>query len=147
MDERILRRIEQLVEAAESRFPSTLGEEWTSVGRGQPPPPPPGRADRIEPEVVEERYMPRSRLERMEPETAEERYTARSREERIEPERERKREVRPAPTPPAPVSRDATASGVRRLLGSRETLRQAILLQEILGPPKALREEGDPFGP
>jgi hypothetical protein len=147
MDERILRRIEQLVEAAESRFPSTLGEEWTSVGQRPPPPPPQRREERIEPEAVEERYTPRSRLERIEPETVEERYTARSRLERVEPEGERKREARPAPSPQIPGSPARTASGVRRLLGSRESLRQAILLQEILGPPKALREDRDPFGP
>ncbi|MGH2355384.1 MAG: hypothetical protein ACRDJN_27560 [Chloroflexota bacterium] len=32
--------------------------------------------------------------------------------------------------------------GLQRLLGSRRALRQAILLQEILGPPKALRRTG-----
>jgi hypothetical protein len=44
----------------------------------------------------------------------------------------------PLPTPPAPI-RQAPASGVRQLLASRRSLRQAMILNEVLEPPKALR--------
>ena len=39
-----------------------------------------------------------------------------------------------SPDDPAPMRRE-----LRRALSSRDTLRQAILLHEILGPPKALQ--------
>ena len=41
----------------------------------------------------------------------------------------------PQPIPPAP------ARGVRQLLASRQSLRQAMILNEVLGPPKSLRLE------
>jgi hypothetical protein len=50
---------------------------------------------------------------------------------------------------PAPGRRDdigmtpgAARTSARRLLASRATLRQAILLAEIIGPPRALRPSG-----
>ncbi len=44
----------------------------------------------------------------------------------------------------SPATRPARAHGeLRRTLASRRTLRQAILLNEILGPPKALRKPDD----
>jgi hypothetical protein len=41
----------------------------------------------------------------------------------------------PRPIPPAP------ARGVRQLLASRQSLQQAMILNEVLGPPKAMRLE------
>lgn len=52
--------------------------------------------------------------------------------------------AQPVPQRPAPGS---PARSLRALLASRDGVRQAILLQEILGPPKSLRREEDPFGP
>ena len=43
------------------------------------------------------------------------------------------------PSPPTPDGRRQ----LRAVLASRGGLRQAVLLQEILGPPKALRTDGD----
>lgn len=50
---------------------------------------------------------------------------------------------RPARTQAAGAS-TPISSDLRRTLSSRRTLRQAILLNEILGPPKALQESTDP---
>lgn len=45
-----------------------------------------------------------------------------------------------APAPPLPASvRSTQKSELRRLLSSRRLLRQAIIAQEVLGPPKAFR--------
>ncbi len=41
------------------------------------------------------------------------------------------------------VQPERRSSSLRRTLGSRRTLRQALLLQEILGPPAALRRGQD----
>ncbi len=49
-------------------------------------------------------------------------------------------------TPPdgvAPPPRRSAPHRRRRLLGSRAAVRQAILLAEVLGPPKALRRADD----
>ncbi len=45
----------------------------------------------------------------------------------------------PAPPVPAPVRR-----GLAGLLSSRDALRQAVVLGEVLGPPKGLRPPGSP---
>jgi hypothetical protein len=44
----------------------------------------------------------------------------------------------PVAAPPAPLT---PARAVRRLLGSRRSLRQVMLAQEVLGPPRSLRPE------
>jgi hypothetical protein len=41
------------------------------------------------------------------------------------------------------VQPERRSSSLRRTLGSRRTLRQALLLQDILGPPAALRRGQD----
>jgi hypothetical protein len=40
---------------------------------------------------------------------------------------------------PAPMPRAAAPGPLRRLLRSRQTLRQAIVLTEVIGPPSALK--------
>ena len=46
------------------------------------------------------------------------------------------------PGPPGPARRQASPRPVlRRMLSSRRTLRQAILLHEVLGPPKGLERQ------
>lgn len=50
-------------------------------------------------------------------------------------------QAKPPDAPGPPPVRVAPAQGVRRLLGSRRSLRQAMLAYEILGPPRALRPE------
>lgn len=58
--------------------------------------------------------------------------------------REIPRSPRPASAvPPPPAARPAAPPGPRPLpfLASRDALRQAILVQEILGPPKGLRPD------
>ena len=47
------------------------------------------------------------------------------------------------PAERAPVPRRPDTHRRRRLLGSRAAVRQAILLAEVLGPPRALRRTDD----
>lgn len=86
------------------------------------------------------------------------RQKARARERRLEEMRERRAraekartEKKPVPaaqareaaeTPPAPAAqaRRKTSAPAADLLGSREALRRAVLAQEILSPPLALRD-------
>ena len=51
-------------------------------------------------------------------------------------------EPRPRPDEPSPPAPDGRRR-IRAALASRGGLRQAVLLQEILGRPKALRTHGD----
>ncbi len=74
----------------------------------------------------------------------EEAVQARSTASRAGPQEEAAREVRErAPrreTPaPAPVPRTDARGELLAALASRQALRRAILLQEVLGPPKALQ--------
>lgn len=59
------------------------------------------------------------------------------REREQEPERDRAEVRQPAP----PRSSRSAAHGVREHLGSRQSLRLAMLVHEVLAPPKALRSE------
>jgi hypothetical protein len=43
----------------------------------------------------------------------------------------------------SPPAAQSAAAGARAALGSRAALRQAFLLREILGPPRALRGPHD----
>jgi hypothetical protein len=52
--------------------------------------------------------------------------------------RERPKQAESPPPRPAPPS---PARGVRELLASRRSLRQAMILHEVLGPPTSLRSE------
>jgi hypothetical protein len=62
-----------------------------------------------------------------------------------EEERRHKRAERtdPSPAPPSPPplepARSAPAPGIRGILASRRSLRQAMILNEVLGPPKSLQ--------
>ncbi|MGD9891754.1 MAG: hypothetical protein AB7R89_02180 [Dehalococcoidia bacterium] len=64
-----------------------------------------------------------------------------------EEDRPPKRAARSEPLPPspspasAPPVRPATAPGIRQIFSSRRALRQAMILNEVLGPPKSLRQE------
>ncbi len=46
----------------------------------------------------------------------------------------------PPPAPGPAAARPSTAEAIRRTLASRGGLRRALLLNEILGPPVALRD-------
>ena len=61
-------------------------------------------------------------------------------EEERKPERAHRAEPPPSPPPSAPI-RQAPVPGVRQLLTSRRSLLQAMILNEVLGPPKSLRPE------
>ncbi|CAN5582033.1 hypothetical protein BH23CHL4_BH23CHL4_26980 [soil metagenome] len=129
---RMLRRV--LGEAYEEMFPAPPKIEFPR--RAVPAP---------SAEVIEERQIERPRTERPPIE--------RPRIERIETEalverqarRTRLEDVRSVPEPrPRPATaiaapRQRRTPGVHELLGSRKSLRQAILVKEILGPPKALQ--------
>jgi hypothetical protein len=60
-----------------------------------------------------------------------------------EQQHERAKRTEPPPRTPSPVApiRPARVPGVRQLLASRRSLRQAMILNEVLGPPKSLRQE------
>jgi hypothetical protein len=48
----------------------------------------------------------------------------------------------PARRPPAPLPVATTRSALLGMLSSRQGIRQALLLSELLGPPKGLRDSG-----
>ncbi len=109
----------------------------------QTPPPPP------DPDVVTEpaeRPVSRPRVERierievMEPELLVEREIRRPRTEEIVERLERKPGLAPVVVAP-PVRRRLP---VGQMLSTQTALRQAILVQEILGPPKSLRDDRSP---
>jgi len=52
--------------------------------------------------------------------------------------------VAPAARPPAPA-RVSSVHGLRARLGSRESVRSAFIMMEVLRPPVALRESIDPM--
>jgi hypothetical protein len=54
-------------------------------------------------------------------------------------ERARDRAKPADPSSPPPPSRLPPARDLRRLLGSRRSLRQAMIVSEVLGPPTSLR--------
>ena len=57
-------------------------------------------------------------------------------------EEQARERAKPAEPPsPAPSNRPPPARTLRRLLGSRRSLRQAMIVSEVLGPPKSLRRE------
>ncbi len=90
-----------------------------------------------------ERTPLRPRVERIDPELASVGTAIRSRVERMEPELDRAPSPRVAVSPAVSLRPVARGSAIGEILRSRTTLRQAILLQEILSPPKALQQEVD----
>lgn len=50
------------------------------------------------------------------------------------------RAIEPPPAPGPMAARPSTTVAIRRTLASRGSLRRALLLNEILGPPVALRD-------
>jgi hypothetical protein len=88
----------------------------------------------VGPVLVEGRPVTRPTVERIETEALIERPVARSRKGDLGPPPE------PRPSPPAAAAvLPRRTTGIQAMLGNRQSLRQAILIQEILGPPKSLQ--------
>ncbi len=62
-------------------------------------------------------------------------------EPRIHSQRLGRRETTSSPASPDTSRNRPLRQGLRRMLASRRSIRQAIILNEIIGPPKALQQK------
>lgn len=123
--------------SSEGMVPADIWQEIQGLARGRPPvrkappPPPPPPPAPVEVAPVSRRAMPSSRIHRSHAAYGTDpSKRARSEQDGLDPMR-------------ATLGRDA-ASARRQLKGHKKhALRQAVILQEILGRPAAMR--GDPF--